>query len=1080
MTSPSIPSFMPTLDTEMNVTKRNGQLETVSFDKILQRIKRQGKEEGIQVNYTSLAMKVIDQLFDGIYTTKIDELSAEQCASMASVHYDYNTLAGRIIVSSHQKNTLDQFSQVMEQLYDFKDALGKQASLVSDQLIQVVRQYTSKIDNICDYSRDFLIDYFGFKTLDRAYLMKINGKTVERPQHMWLRVAIGIHGDDLESVIETYELMSQKFFTHATPTLFNAGTPRPQLSSCFLLAMENDSIEGIYNTLKDCALISKYAGGIGLHISNVRATGSHIRGTNGTSNGIVPMLRVFNNTAKYVDQCVHPETIIYTTEGPREIQTCVAGETKVFNSNGETEVIKDVLEHTYNGEIFEIYLENNKEPFYITPEHPVWILRNNEKEWVDVKDVRKGDSFITVQPKYTKDIENVTKDDCYMFGLLMRYGQLTEMCYEVFPPSEAVLKYIQTYLTERAVESYTDETEKSIRWNSTIHLPFRHSDMYNVFGLKRIHWRWVHLPLEKIQAVLLGLFCEKAELSFDMMRDFKTIQFMIMRLGYIANPLNMEETVSHLFFIERNNGGIIQQRVTNISASNYNGILYDLQMEKQHDYLLEYGIVHNGGGKRNGSFAIYLEPWHADIDIFLQMRKNHGDEELKARDLFYALWIPDLFMERVKTNGDWTLMCPDECPGLSDVYGDEFKELYEKYENEAKGRKSVKARELWFKMLDAQMETGTPYILFKDAANRKSNQKNLGTIKSSNLCSEIIQYSDDKETAVCNLASIGLPTFVTKEKSFDYEKLHEVAKVVTKNLNKIIDINYYPTEKTQRSNMRHRPIGIGVQGLADVFFLMGHSFLSEEAKVINKNIFETIYHGALEASSDLASELGSYETFEGSPASEGILQFDLWNVDPGSQRYDWDSLRMKIKNNGLRNSLLLAPMPTASTSQILGFNECIEPITSNIYSRRTIAGEFIQANRYLMKDLIEAGLWNEKIKNNIIANHGSIQHVEIIPQEIKDKYKTVWEMPMRGLIDMAADRGAFICQSQSLNLWLEDPNYNTLTAMHFYSWQKGLKTGIYYLRRRAKHQAQQFTIEPEKTDLGNHQEDDEICEMCSS
>jgi ribonucleoside-diphosphate reductase alpha subunit len=437
-------------------------------------------------------------------------------------------------------------------------------------------------------------------------------------------------------------------------------------------------------------------------------------------------------------------------------------------------------------------------------------------------------------------------------------------------------------------------------------------------------------------------------------------------------------------------------------------------------------------------------------------------------------------MERVKTNGDWTLMCPDECPGLSDVYGDEFKELYEKYEKEEKGRKSVKARELWFKMLDAQMETGTPYILFKDAANRKSNQKNLGTIKSSNLCSEIIQYSDDKETAVCNLASIGLPTFVTKEKSFDYEKLHEVAKVVTKNLNKIIDINYYPTEKTQRSNMRHRPIGIGVQGLADVFFLMGHSFLSEEAKVINKNIFETIYHGALEASSDLASELGSYETFEGSPASEGILQFDLWNVDPGSQRYDWDSLRMKIKNNGLRNSLLLAPMPTASTSQILGFNECIEPITSNIYSRRTIAGEFIQANRYLMKDLIEAGLWNEKIKNNIIANHGSIQHVEIIPQEIKDKYKTVWEMPMRGLIDMAADRGAFICQSQSLNLWLEDPNYNTLTAMHFYSWQKGLKTGIYYLRRRAKHQAQQFTIEPEKTDLGNHQEDDEICEMCSS
>ncbi len=678
MTSPSIPSFMPTLDTEMNVTKRNGELETVSFDKILQRIKRQGKKEGIQVNYTALAMKVIDQLFDGISTTKIDELSAEQCASMASVHYDYNTLAGRIIVSSHQKNTTDQFSKVMEELYTFKDALGKPAPLVSDQLINVVRQYSSKIDEVCDYSRDFLIDYFGFKTLDRAYLMKINGKTVERPQHMWLRVAIGIHGDDLESVFETYDLMSQKFFTHATPTLFNAGTPRPQLSSCFLLAMENDSIDGIYNTLKECALISKYAGGIGLHISNVRATGSHIRGTNGTSNGIVPMLRVFNNTAKYVDQCVHPETIIYTTEGPKEIQCCVAGETKVFNSMGETEVIKDVLEHTYDGEILEVYLENNKDPFYITPEHPVFILRNNEQEWVDAKEIRKGDSFITVQPKYTKDIESITKDDCFMFGLLMRYGQLTEMCYEVFAPSEAVLKYIQKYLTERAVESYTDETEQSIRWNSTIHLPFRHSDMYNVFGLKTINSRWIHLPLEKIQAILLGLFCEKAELSFDMIRDFKNIQFMIMRLGYIANPLNMEETVSHLFFIERNNGGIIHQRVTNISASKYNGLLYDLQMEKQHDYLLECGIVHNGGGKRSGSFAIYLEPWHADIDFFLQMRKNHGDEELKARDLFYALWIPDLFMERVKTNGDWTLMCPDECPGLADVYGNDFSELYEK------------------------------------------------------------------------------------------------------------------------------------------------------------------------------------------------------------------------------------------------------------------------------------------------------------------------------------------------------------------------------------------------------------------
>ncbi len=793
MTSPSITSFMQptsmiTLEDEMNVTKRNGELETVSFDKILQRIKRIGKEANINVNYTALAMKVIDQLFDGISTTKIDELSAEQCASMASMHYDYNTLAGRIIVSNHQKNTAGSFSEVMEQLYGYLDKHEKSSPLVSEELIKVVRENHEILDDLCDDSRDYLIDYFGFKTLDRAYMMKINGKTVERPQHMWLRVSIGIHGNDIERVIETYEFMSQKYFTHATPTLFNSGTPRPQLSSCFLLAMESDSIDGIYNTLKDCALISKLAGGIGLHIHNVRATGSHIRGTNGTSNGIVPMLRVFNNTAKYVDQ---------------------------------------------------------------------------------------------------------------------------------------------------------------------------------------------------------------------------------------------------------------------------------------------------GGGKRNGSFAIYLEPWHADIEMFLQMRKNHGDEELKARDLFYALWIPDLFMERVKSNDKWTLVCPDECPGLSDVYGDDFKTLYESYEQSGKGRITINARDLWYKVLDAQMETGTPYLLYKDACNRKSNQKNVGTIKSSNLCSEIIQYSDDKETAVCNLASIGLPTFI-KNGIFDYEMLHKITKIVTKNLNKIIDVNYYPTEKTRLSNMRHRPIGIGVQGLADVFIILGHPFLSDEAKEINRNIFETMYHAALESSHELAIVEGPYETFQGSPTSKGELQFDMWSVDPGSSRYDWAMLKQNIIKNGVRNSLLLAPMPTASTSQILGFNECIEPITSNIYSRRTLAGEFIQANKYLMADLMLLNLWNDKIKNNIIANHGSIQQIIEIPQEIKDKYKTVWEMPMRGLIDMAADRGAFICQSQSLNLWIEDPNYNTLTASAFYSWSKGLKTGIYYLRRRGKHQAQQFTIEPIKASNSDLQEEDDICEMCSA
>jgi ribonucleoside-diphosphate reductase alpha chain len=777
--------------TEMRVIKRDGELEDLTFDKILNRIRKLGQDVGIRVNYQSLVMKVVDQLYDKIPTSKIDELAAEQCAVMSTNHLDYATLAGRIVVSNHQKNTEPLFSNVMKDLYEFKDIHGLNTPLISEEFWDFTQQYKNQINTMIIHDRDYLIDYFGFKTLERAYLFKLGNKVVERLQHMWMRVSIGIHGDidnpdSLKLVKETYDLMSQKFFTHATPTLFNAGTPRPQMSSCYLIAMEDDSIDGIFNTLKDCAHISKWAGGVGLHVHNIRAKGSHIQGTNGTSNGLVPMLRVFNNTARYVDQ---------------------------------------------------------------------------------------------------------------------------------------------------------------------------------------------------------------------------------------------------------------------------------------------------GGNKRNGSFAIYLEPWHADIEDFLEMKKNHGDEELKARDLFYALWISDLFMERVKNNGKWSLMCPHECPGLSDVYGNKFVELYEKYEFEGKIRKSVNARDLWFKILDSQMETGTPYLLYKDSANSKSNQQNLGTIKSSNLCTEILEYSDDKETAVCNLASIGLPTFVNPlTKEFDYNKLHEVTKVITNNLNCVIDLNFYPTEKTKTSNMKHRPIGIGVQGLADTFVLMDMPFHSEEAKEVNKLIFETIYNASLEKSNELSIKENHYSSFSGSPASNGILQFDMWNVEPTPGRYDWTSLKESIKTHGLRNSLLVAPMPTASTSQILGFNECFEPFTSNLYTRRTLAGEFIIVNKYLMKELIELGHWNEQIKNNIIANNGSIQQLTMLSQHMRDKYKIVWEIPMKHVIDMSADRGAFICQSQSLNLWVEDPTYNTLTSMHFYSWKKGLKTGIYYLRRKAKHQAQQFTIEPEQ----QLEENEEICEMCSA
>ena len=1210
---------------DMRVIKRDGKLVDIAFDKILNRIKKIGLEVNIQINYSSLAMKVIDQLYDKISTTKIDELTAEQCAGMSTQHPDYGILAGRIVVSNHHKNTSSSFSDVISKLYANRDTNGIHSPIVSHNLANTVSAHSVEFDEIINYDRDYLIDYFGFKTLERSYLFKINNVIVERPQHMWLRVAIGIHGDDLDLVKETYHLMSQKYFTHATPTLFNAGTLKPQLSSCFLLGMEEDSLDGIYNTLHDCANISKWAGGVGLHIHNVRANNSIIRGTNGKSTGIVPMLRVFNDTARFINQ----------------------------------------------------------------------------------------------------------------------------------------------------------------------------------------------------------------------------------------------------------------------------------------------------SGKRNGSFAIYLEPWHADIVEFLDLKKNQGDEELRSRDLFYALWVPDLFMKRIKDNGKWSLFCPNECPNLSDVYGERFEELYMKYESSPHLiRKTINARDLWFKILDSQMETGTPYLLYKDAANNKSNQKNLGTIKSSNLCvapetkiltnrgyyeikslvnqkvniwngddfsevtvlktgenqelieietsdgcilqctpyhkfyiqtkynssktsksnpnihitlveaqnlkendklvkcdypiidgiedfkyaythgffcgdgtynqnqcekekqcnnvalqghsyckrhidfmndenmcdfpkqtsdtnikcygmsyikkpivslygekkqllqyldyrsvgnedatgrlnvclqldinekfdvpfnasiqnklewfsgycdadgcitkngtnealqiacinkdflmktklmlqtcginpkvklmrdkrkqmlpdsnkilkeydckaiyrllissydlqkiveigfspkrlkinnnmpnrdarkfitikrvsnngriddtycfnepkkhsgifngmitsqcAEILEFSDDKESAVCNLASIALPAFVNQhKKSFDYEHLHRVTKVVTSNLNKIIDINFYPTTKTRRSNLLHRPIGIGVQGLADVFIMMDVAFHSNIAKEINKLIFETMYHAALERSNELAKErhldmimirtnignnidlstlepdeyvdvsnlptelksrnpivkeitdlkldhAGAYSSFEQSPASEGILQFDMWNVSTPSTRYDWSILKSSIIANGLRNSLLIAAMPTASTSQILGYNECFEPITSNIYSRRTLAGEFVVVNKYLMRELIDLGLWNDKIKNNIIANKGSIQQLLDLPEHIRNKYKIVWEMPMKHLIDMSADRGAFVCQSQSLNLWLEDPNYNTLTSMHFYSWKKGLKTGIYYLRRKAKHQAQQFTIEPEKN---KESEKDEICEMCSA
>ena len=785
----------------MYVVKRDEKKEAVKFDKITARIIKMCYGLDPLVSPESVAMKVIEGIYDGVSTSDLDNLAAEVAAAKTIDHPDYALLASRIAVSNLHKETKKTFSEVMSDLYYYIDPKTNQkASLLADDVFNVIQEHKETLDSSIIYDRDFRYDYFGFKTLTRSYLMKLNGKIAERPQQMLMRVALGIHKSDIAGAIKTYHLMSEGWFTHATPTLFNSGTPKPQMSSCFLLTMKEDSIEGIYETLKACAQISQSAGGIGLSIHNIRATGSYIKGTNGTSNGIVPMLRVFNDTARYVDQ---------------------------------------------------------------------------------------------------------------------------------------------------------------------------------------------------------------------------------------------------------------------------------------------------GGGKRKGSFAMYIEPWHADVFDFLDLKKNHGKEEQRARDLFFALWIPDLFMQRVKENGEWTLMCPHECPGLSDVHSEEFVALYTKYEQEGKGRKTIKAQDLWFKILESQIETGTPYMLYKDAANSKSNQQNLGTIKSSNLCTEIIEYTAPDEIAVCNLASLALPKYVTEDKTFDHNKLFEVTYQATLNLNKIIDENFYPVEAAKNSNLRHRPIGLGVQGLADTYILMGFPFESDDAKKLNKEIFETIYYASMTASKDLSKELGPYSTYEGSPVSKGIFQPDMWGVTP-STRWEWNVLKEEVLKYGVRNSLLLAPMPTASTAQILGNNECFEPYTSNIYTRRVLSGEFIIVNKHLLKDLVKAGLWNKDMRQKIMTANGSVQNIKEVPQNLKALYKTAWEISQKAIIEQSADRGAYICQSQSLNIFMENANFGKLTSMHFYGWEKGLKTGMYYLRTKAATDAIKFTVEktiaaePASVDVETQQaeiacslDDPENCEMCS-
>jgi ribonucleoside-diphosphate reductase alpha subunit len=1074
----------------MFVIKRNSEKEEVSFDKVLTRVKN--LSNGLLVNVHEVAQKVCTRIYDGVKTSELDELAAYICSSMIIEHPDYGTLASRIIISNHHKNTSPSFSETIGILYSNTDINGNHSPLISDDLYKIVTQHKEKLNSYIDYNRDYSFDYFGFKTLERAYLTRVKNKIVERPQQMLMRVALGIHGFDIKDALQTYDLMSQKYFTHATPTLFNAGTRVPQLSSCFLEAMEDDSIDGIFNTLKDCALISKYAGGIGLHVHNIRARNANIRGTNGTSTGLVPMLRVFNNTARYVNQCFTPETLVYTCLGPKHIKDIIPYST-VLTSDGTFRRVNQVMKKVVNEELVKIEIEHGFQTISCTKVHEIFCKKSNgDTLYVSAGTLSEGDMLGFPVPKLEFDIEELDVDICKFYGLLQRLGEIDHVTgkMHIYLVGE-FNKWMCDFLDRNKASYYfTDESKLMIGLSpySMLHILLGTVvTLYDNYGQKQLYPCWSNLPYDKTIAILEGFIdaqrCDEYDdgfVSIDISSQSlaSSLRYQFLRLG-ILTKVTTGKTTDYALIIPKDFKSkidkavnIIWTPIVKIDTTSYKGFVYDLNVEDNHNYTTDIGIVHNSG-KRNGSIAVYLEPWHADVEMFLEMRRPHGAEEERARDLFYALWIPDLFMKRVKEGGTWSLMCPDTSKGLSDVYGQEFDELYERYEREGKYCKQMRAQDLWFKILESQIETGTPYMLYKDACNSKSNQKNLGIIKSSNLCAEIVQYSSEEETAVCNLASVCLPSYV-KDGQFDHEKLHQVVKVVVKNLNKVIDVSFYPIEKARISNLRHRPIGIGVQGLADVFAMLSLPFESDEARQLNKEIFETIYHAAVDSSVDLSEKYGPYESFNGSPASQGLLQFDLWNATPGD-RYDWNEVKKRMKQFGIRNSLLVAPMPTASTSQVMGYNEAFEPFTSNLYQRKTLAGEFIVINKYLVAELTKIGLWNGDIRTKILVNEGSIQNIDEIPSHIRCVYKTVWQIKQRTLIDMAADRGIYVDQSQSMNLFVQNPNFQILTSMHFYAFSKGLKCGLYYLRTKSNVSAQKFTIDPNTAK--NIQE---TCEACSA
>lgn len=1207
----------------MFVKKRSGKIESVHFDKITERISKLiNTNERKYIDPVIIAQKTIASIYNGITTEELDLESAKICINLCTTHYLYSSIASRILISNLHKKTLNTFVEK-------ENLINEKLDILDVEWLQWINENKDELNSFIDYSRDYIYDYFGFKTLERAYLMKIGNDIIERPQDLLMRVSSFINKGDLAATKNTYDMMSLGFYTHASPTLFNAGSKRSQLSSCYLLGTD-DTLEGITKTWADVSKISKWGGGIGIHISNIRAKDSLIRGTNGPSSGIIPMLKVYNEIARYIDQCFIGTTKIYTKHGLLPIEKIKPGN-KVFTIDGSLQCVKRVYCDLYKGKILNFAINNDYESIKVTPTHPFYVIKNQPSEtnfndiknrldkkyivpeWIDAQNITKDDLIGIPIPKYIKDNAEIDESDCYMYGLMLKYGDICSLKNEfsiIFDNYKLnLIDFTIEYLKQSGI-NYTEtktETTYRIKWEPTSKFKFIKSQLYNEKNQKYIDSMMLNLPENKIKYIIKEFLETPETSSINIIDGIKYILLRMGILGYIKDNyyiLNIPKSDDNSMLNYFNHNDILYTRIKDITEEEIETNVYDLEIENNHNYLTQAGLVHNGG-KRKGSIAFYLEPHHADIKAFLELRKNSGAETERARDLFTALWISDLFMKQVENDGDWYLMCPDTCKGLCDVYGDEYEKLYYSYVNQGKYKEKVKARDIWQLMLESQLETGTPYITFKDSVNNKSNQKNVGIVRSSNLCNEIVQYSDQHEYAVCNLASIAVNKFVepfvfnqddewviySKENckyctyaktfltnkgikyleiknklpenkktypqiyhndkyiggyddffdyikgTFNYEKLYETAYIATKNLNKIIDINYYPVIETKLSNMKHRPIGLGIQGLADTLVLLKTPYDSDESVELNKKIMETIYLASVTASIDTSKEIyneyvklsdylqnhlihipekydenykipkneinnlyhklksnknelinvnnliGAYSSFKGSPMSEGKFQFDLWNIDRNTLMYKekWTKTSEEVVKFGIRNSLLTALMPTASTSQILGNNECFEFFTNNIYTRRTLAGDFPLVNKYLIDELYDLNLWSNEMKQMIIANNGSINNFNEIPAKIRRLYQTIWEIKQIWTLKNAVARGPFVDQTQSMNIFMAVPDFQKLHSSHFWSWKNGLKTGIYYLRSKPAKEATKVTVDNVILNkVKNLNEEHEVCENCSA